>query len=314
MSLEKIQRYPTVKALQVEIEAYQNGFATGAENAGAWKLVSLFLRRNRTASAATALLLLSGVVFSINLIRAYHRAEDATGEAVAARIVADQQRNAAENQLYLSEMLQAGRHLSDGRPENARQLLDRHRSEPSGRDLRDWEWFYLSGQASQDRLRVTAHPGGVLALSVSADGASIASGGADGEIAIWQTRGLVPQWRIPAHTGAVQTISWHPGGKLLASGGADGLVRVWDVETHKNVAELRIGTGKPVRAVAWQPHNDDVPTLAIGGLEKEILLWRPMASGDDGRAETLATTQQWRGRFALVGGRQTTGRRRNRYR
>ncbi|MEI9894675.1 MAG: protein kinase [Chthoniobacter sp.] len=60
MSFERADRYPTVKVLQVEIRAYQNGFATSAENAGAWKILGLFLRRHRTLSFAAGLILLSG--------------------------------------------------------------------------------------------------------------------------------------------------------------------------------------------------------------------------------------------------------------
>ncbi|MDR3404000.1 MAG: protein kinase [Chthoniobacter sp.] len=291
MSFERADRYPTVKALQVEIQAYQNGFATSAENAGAWKILGLFLRRHRTLSIAAALILLSGVVFSIYLFQARNRAEEASVQAKIAKEVANKQRDAAETQLYLSDMLQAGRQLADGRPETARQLLQRHRQEPSGRDLRDWEWFYLAGQASQDRLRVHAHTGGVLALAASADGARIATGGMDGEIALWQSRGLVPQWRVQAHPGGVLTVSWSSDGKYLATGGVDGFVRIWNVEAHKNVGELRVGVGNPVRSVAWRPGETDPPTLAIGSLEKELLLWRPFSEGDAGRPETLDTTR-----------------------
>ena len=291
MSFEKADRYPTVKALQVEIQAFQTGFATSAENAGPWKILGLFLRRNRTISLAAAVLLLSGVVFSIYLFQARNRAEQASVQAVSAKNRADKQRDVAENELYLSDMLQAGRQLTDGRPEGARELLRRHRLEPSGRDLRDWEWFYLTGQASQDRLRVNAHPGGVLALSPSSDGARIATGGADGEIALWQNRGLIPQWRTQAHTGGVLAISWHDRGRLLASGGADGFVRIWNVEAHKRVTELRIGAGAPVRSVAWRPNDGGQPTLAIGSLERDLLIWHPLGEGDAGRPETLATTK-----------------------
>lgn len=292
MSFEKADRYPSVQALQVEIRAYQNGFATLAENAGAWKVIHLFLRRHRTVSVAAALVLLSGVVFSVYLYRARNKAEEASHQARIAKDVADKQRDVAENQLYLSDMLQAGRQLVDGRPEGARRLLQRHQREPSGRDLRDWEWFYLAGQASQDRLRVNAHPGGVLALAASTDGARLATGGADGQIALWQTRGLVPQWRTQAHTGSVLTISVSTDAKYIASGGADGYVRIWSIEAHKSVAERRIGVGNPVRSVAWRPGNDSQPTLAIGSFDKDLLIWHPFADGDGGVPETFSTTKQ----------------------
>jgi WD40 repeat protein/serine/threonine protein kinase len=292
MSFEKADRYPNVKALQVEIQAYQNGFATLAENASPWKVINLFFRRHRTISAAAALLLLSGFVFSVYLYRARNKAEEATRQARVAKDVADKQRDTAENQLYLSDMLQAGRQLVDGRPEAAHRLLIRHQRETSGRDLRDWEWYYLAGQANQDRLRVNAHPGGVLALSASGDGSRIATGGMDGQIALWQTRGLVPQWRTQAHTGGVLTVSLSTDGQYIASGGADGYVRIWSVKDHKSVAERRIGVGTPVRSVSWRPRTDGQPTLAIGSHDKDLLIWHPFADGDAGVPETLATTER----------------------
>lgn len=298
MSFEKTDRYPTVKALQTEIQAYQNGFATSAENAGAVKILGLFLRRHRTLSSAAALLLASGVIFSVYLYRARDRAEKASIQAGVARDLADKQRDVAESELYLSDMLQAGRQLSDGRSEAARQLLQRHRSETSGRDLRNWEWFYLMGQASQDRLRINAHSGGVFAVCASADGSRLATGGADGEIALWQTRGLVPQWRVQAHPGGVLAVSWtvdrtDPKNerKYLASGGVDGYVRIWDIEAHKCVAETRIGVGNPVRTVAWRPSESGTPTLAIGSVDKELLIWHPLGDGNAGQPQTYANTK-----------------------
>ncbi len=291
MAFERGERYAGVKALQTEIAAYQNGFATSAEQASLWKLASLFLRRHRTVSIAAALLVLSGVIFTINLVRARNRAEHASAQAVAARLVADEQRDAAEDHLYLSDMLQAGRHLADGRPESARGLLRRHRVETGGRDLRGWEWFWLMGQLNQDRLRVSAHAGGVLAVAASPDGALAATGGADGAVAVWQTRGLVPRFRLAASAGAVFAVAWHESGRWLASGSADGMVRVWDVETHQSVAEWRAVSGQPVRSVAWRPADQGVQTLAIGGHEPEILLWRPFAGEEAARPQIFASAK-----------------------
>ncbi len=270
MALQPASRYQTVPELQSEIDAYQSGFATAAENAGGWKLATLFFRRHRTVSMAAALLLLSGAAFTASVVHARNLTEEARRTAAA-------QRDASEDQLYVSHLLDARRELAEGHPKNAQELLLRHRREPSGRDLRGWEWFQLSSQLNQDRLRVAAHEGGVLTLAARADGAQLATGGVDGEIAVWRTRGLVPEFRFAAHTGPVQAVAWHAAGTLLASGGADGLVRVWDAVSHKKLAEFRTQNGHPVRALAWQPRDGDSPRLAIGGTKPGLTLWRPMA-------------------------------------
>jgi hypothetical protein len=63
MALSQDARYQTVKELQQDIEAYQRGFATSAEQAGAIKLLLLMVKRHRVefAVAAGALLILLGV-------------------------------------------------------------------------------------------------------------------------------------------------------------------------------------------------------------------------------------------------------------
>ena len=290
MALEKGDRYGEVTSLQADIKAYQDGFATSAEHAGMWKLAGLFIRRNRAVSAAVLALMVAGVVFAFNLKRERDRATEASQQAQVARGIADEQRNAAEDHLYLSEMLQAGRHLADGRPESARELLARHQVEPSGRNLREWEWYYLLGEANQDRLHVQAHAHGVFSLAASADGSRLATGGGDGEVAIWQARGLVPEFRLPAVAGRVWSVAWHQGGKLLAAGYEHGLVRVWNLETRQSVAEFRGSTDAAIRSVQWRPDSADQPTLVIGSSEKEILLWRPLAPGQEGTPQVFAST------------------------
>ena len=284
MALEPRDRYAAVPDLQREIAAYQGGFATSAENAGIWKRASLFLRRNRTLSIATALLVLSGTAFTLRVMQERDRAE-------AEKRIADEQRDAAETHLYDSHMLQAGQHLTEGRPEGARELLQRHRREPGGRDLRGWEWFYLTGQLNQDRLRVQAHAGGVLSVAASADGSRLATAGADGEIAVWGTRGLVPYFRFRAHAGPATAVSWHGPGNMLASGGADGMVRIWDAATQAKLAEVRVGDGEGVCSVAWRPSSEGEPQLAVGSHGKQIRLWKPLAKEGASRLERMAESE-----------------------
>ena len=65
LALKQSDRYQSVKALQRDVEAYQNGFATSAEHASLWRQVSLFVKRNKTASVAAAIVLLAVSVGSV---------------------------------------------------------------------------------------------------------------------------------------------------------------------------------------------------------------------------------------------------------
>jgi len=71
LSLKPSDRYPTVKALQTDVEAYLGGFVTSAEGASLWKVLKLFVKRNKAVSIAIAaavvlLSIVGGVSYTIN--------------------------------------------------------------------------------------------------------------------------------------------------------------------------------------------------------------------------------------------------------
>jgi tetratricopeptide (TPR) repeat protein len=80
MSLDPVARYASVKDLQADIEAYQGGFATSAEKAGAWKQFTLFVRRNKVAAIGVAAVLLIGTTFGTKAVIEGRRAKAALAE------------------------------------------------------------------------------------------------------------------------------------------------------------------------------------------------------------------------------------------
>jgi serine/threonine protein kinase/formylglycine-generating enzyme required for sulfatase activity len=58
MATERGKRYTSVELFASDIERYQNGFATSAEDAGAWKRVKLWVGRNKVLAGSAAVLLL----------------------------------------------------------------------------------------------------------------------------------------------------------------------------------------------------------------------------------------------------------------
>ena len=276
LALEPTDRYASVAELQTDLTAYQNGFATRAEHAGPWKQFRLFFARNRAVSTTVAAALLLLAVLSALYTARVVRERDRT----------DLERTRVEDGLYFSHMLLAGRDLADGRPDNARLLLEAHRREPSGRDLRDWEWYFLYGQLRQEILSVTAHPRGVNGLAVSGEATRVATVGAEGEVALWETRGLVPVTRWRAHEDSALSVAWDAVSGRIATGSATGQVRVWNPLTHEQLAEYQVPDASAIRALAWEPGAKE-PRLAIGSFAKEILLWSP---GRPGAPEAFAST------------------------
>jgi serine/threonine protein kinase len=68
MAREREKRYASVEAFAGDIEAYQNGFATSAEEAGAWKRVKLWVGRNKVLAGAAAVLVVVVSGFTVKVV------------------------------------------------------------------------------------------------------------------------------------------------------------------------------------------------------------------------------------------------------
>jgi WD40 repeat protein len=75
------------------------------------------------------------------------------------------------------------------------------------------------------------HPGGARCVAFSADGAFLASGGADGAVRLWRTSDGGALASFEGHEGPVQAIAVSPDRRFVYSGGADGTLRRWAIRS-----------------------------------------------------------------------------------
>lgn len=79
MAVDPVSRYQTVPGLQAEIASFQGGFATSAEQAGAWRLLVLAVKRRKTefALGATAVIVILALVagFMAKVLSSERRAQ-----------------------------------------------------------------------------------------------------------------------------------------------------------------------------------------------------------------------------------------------
>jgi tetratricopeptide (TPR) repeat protein len=68
MSTDRSKRYARVELFAADIERYQSGFATQAEDAGAWKRMTLWVGRNKVLAGAAAAMLVVVSGFSAKVV------------------------------------------------------------------------------------------------------------------------------------------------------------------------------------------------------------------------------------------------------
>jgi WD40 repeat protein len=72
--------------------------------------------------------------------------------------------------------------------------------------------------------------GGVWSLSFSTDGKTLASGGDDNLVRLWDPELAIERLTLTGHKAKVHAVTFSPDGKTLASGDFAGKIRLWRTE------------------------------------------------------------------------------------
>jgi hypothetical protein len=183
MARDKEGRYASVLELSQDLESYQNGFATIAEEAGLTRLAQLFLKRHKMVSLLLIVLLAGASAFTVRLAQSEKRAKASALDALRQAAIAsdnalqaaanaeradNQARIAGENERIAKEereearMATAAAHVAAA--EASEQALDiggiRRALDAVPVDLRDQQWRYLR-RASDASVRTLETPAGV---------------------------------------------------------------------------------------------------------------------------------------------------------
>lgn len=116
---------------------------------------------------------------------------------------------------------------------------------------------------------LTGSPDGLSAVAFSRDGRTVATGGADGVVRLWDVPGRRQTRQLRASPYDLFAVAFSPDGRTLASAGYDRTVVLWDVTAGHRIKALP-GRADAVSALAFSP---DGRMLASSGADG-VTLWR----------------------------------------
>ncbi len=141
-------------------------------------------------------------------------------------------------------------------------------------------------------------------VAISPDGKTLATGGKDGEISLWNLQTGKLANTLKSHSSAVDVLAFSQNGQILASGSADESIKIWNLQTGQQIRTFS-GRSKGISSLAISPDSqslvsgDRVGTIEIWNLgtgepinffEGHAILVTSLAISPDG--QTLVSSSQ----------------------
>jgi WD40 repeat protein/serine/threonine protein kinase len=245
---EPSARYQTAQDLADELSRFLRDEPIEARPISPLEKAWRWRQRKPVLASSFFLIVILLLILIIGSPLVVYRINQARKAETKQRLLAEENRERADQNLYDSDMSLAQHAWDEGDLGRTVSLLEAHRpqvGEKDRKDRRSFEWFYFRNLCEGDpHLTLRGHTQAVNCVAVSPDGKVLATGSAGDEVRIWDnaTGNLIRT--LPELN--VVSLAYTPDGKMLGVGGRD-QVAVWNLETWRiifkqtnNFARFRI--------------------------------------------------------------------------
>jgi WD40 repeat protein len=168
-----------------------------------------------------------------------------------------------------------------------------------------WNWRDLE---SFPKVKVQFGPSRSLAFSP--DGQTLAIGGFDHKIRLWEPKTDQVRSVLSGHRDVVRSLVFVPDGSMIISLSFDGALKFWDVRTDREIDRLE-GLGQGIHAFRLSPDGSLIALSRLGRRERQIEIWdlaanriKSTCEGHDADVHTLVFSPDGR-TLASAGGDQS---------
>ena len=262
---------------RIELDAARERAHNAQERQATAEAHSATLRKRsrilRAVLAATAIVAVLAVLGGLVAIRARTQAQDRFLQATSQRLTSQAQAMLADtspgSDTRAFQQLLAARHLTPT-PTNDSAL-------------------YSATINKLTTTKIIEIPGGepIFSVAVSPNGETLASGGLDDIVRLWDTATGEPLGDpLTGHELAVESLVFSPDGTTLATGSSDTTVRLWDTTTGQPLGNPLTGHTGGINSVTFSP---DGTRLATASVDDDIRVW----SVDTGETIGEPLTGHW---------------------